>query len=128
MPAVVSIQVGQPRAFETHGHQWRSAIAKEPVRGPVLLGREGLAGDAHADLRFHGGPDKAVLAYCTEHYAGWRAELGRDALPFGSFGENLTVEGLLEDEARIGDTFALGAAVIQISQPRTPCQKLARRL
>src|SRR5437867_1743706 len=91
---VVSIQTGRPRPFETHGHKWLSAIDKQPVSGPVQLTREGLAGDAQADRRVHGGPEKAVLAYCADHYPAWREELGRPELGPGWFGENLTIERL----------------------------------
>ena len=128
---VLSIQIGRARAHppaEPGGKSWRSAIDKQPISGPLALGSEGLEGDAQADRRFHGGPERALLAYDHGHYAGWREELGRGELPPGSFGENLTVVGLSESEACIGDRFSLGLAVVQISQPRVPCVKLARRL
>ncbi len=129
-PRVVSVQVGRTRTYPNgkDGKPWRSAIGKEPVQGPIALGPEGLQGDAQADKRFHGGPERALLAYSQDHFAGWEIELGRAPLGPGSFGENLTVADLTEASACIGDSFALGTAVVQVSQPRMPCVKLARRL
>jgi MOSC domain-containing protein YiiM len=124
VPTVVSIQVGPVRAYAG----FRSAIAKEPVQGPLALRRLGLEGDAQADRRFHGGPDRALLAYSLDHYPGWRLELELPGLLPGAFGENLTVAGLSEDEACIGDAWALGEAQLEVSQPRVPCVKLSRRL
>jgi MOSC domain-containing protein YiiM len=86
-----------------------------------------VAGDEQADLRVHGGPDKAVCCYPSEHFPRWAALLERDAMPPGAFGENLTLAGLLEQDAHIGDTYTLGDAVVQVSQPRGPCFKLAAR-
>jgi MOSC domain-containing protein YiiM len=106
---------------------WRSGIYKEPVSGPVWARRTDLAGDGQADLRVHGGEDKAVYAYPSEHYPLWRQELGLPEMAFGAFGENLTVAGLLEEAVCIGDIFQAGEAHLQISQPRGPCWKLARR-
>lgn len=130
---VSSIQVGLPRragsddAPDGMDRSWTSGIWKEAVNGPVQCGRTNLAGDGQADLRVHGGPDKAVLAYAAAHYPSWRAELTLPGLSAGAFGENLTVEGLTERDVCIGDTVALGTAVLQLSQPRGPCWKLARR-
>src|SRR5437868_3597371 len=107
---VLSIQVGLPQnlpAAKASGKPWRSAIVKQVVSGPVALGLEGLAGDGQADRRFHGGPERALMAYASEHYPLWREELGRESLPAGSFGENLTLEGLTEAQASIGDVLAL---------------------
>lgn len=131
-PRVLSIQVGRPRRYGTEGaadpneRHWTSGIAKTPVAGPVHLGLTNLTGDEQADRESHGGPDKAVLAYAASHYPLWRADLGRD-LPFGAFGENLTVLGLDEGTVCLGDVFSLGAARLEVSQPRQPCWKLARR-
>ena len=134
MPAqILSIQVGLPADLNTpnstdgHNRQWRSAIYKLPVSGPVAAGPNGLAGDGQADLRVHGGPDKAVYAYPSEHYRPWQAELGLAEMPNGAFGENLTTLGLLEDEVCIGDVLQAGLVRLQVSQPRGPCWKLARR-
>jgi MOSC domain-containing protein YiiM len=125
---VRSVNVGMPREVR-HGRRTVSTgIYKNPVEGPVLLGRLGPAGDGQADLEAHGGVHKAVLAYPREHYAHWQAELGRGPFPPGQFGENLTLEGWLEDAVHIGDVFAVGGATLQVSQPRTPCFKLGIRM
>jgi MOSC domain-containing protein YiiM len=105
---------------------WTTGFFKEPVAGEVFVTRTNLVGDGQADLRFHGGPDKAVLAYSADHYADWRSELERE-FPPGAFGENLTIAGVTEEDVCIGDTWRIGEAVFQISQPRQPCWKLARR-
>lgn len=132
-PFVGSIQVGRPRdagqegAADPMDRPWRSGIWKEPVSGALWCGRTNLAGDGQADLRVHGGPDKAVLAYSAAHYPGWRAELALPAMGAGGFGENLTIVGLTERDVCIGDVVAVGGAVLQLSQPRGPCWKLGRR-
>jgi MOSC domain-containing protein YiiM len=132
MSTLVSVHVGLPTRYGTPGaahpmdRPWSSAIAKSPVTGPVWAGRFNLAGDAQADLDAHGGPEKAILAYAAAHYPLWREDLGRE-LPHGAFGENLTVAGLDEGSVCIGDVFAIGEAVVQVSQPRVPCFKLAYR-
>ncbi|MEQ8897302.1 MAG: MOSC domain-containing protein [Roseovarius sp.] len=101
-----------------------SAIGKQPVTGRVSIGTLGLTVDEQADLKVHGGPDKALHHYPADHYAIWRAELGREDLHPGSFGENLTTTGLTEKTVCIGDIFTLGTAEIQVSQGRQPCWKL----
>jgi len=128
---VTAVLAGRVRTFPDggpEGKSWRSAIDKQPVLAPARLAYEGLAGDAQADRRYHGGPARALLGYSAGHYPSWAAELRRADLGPGSFGENLTIEGLDESSACIGDELRLGTAVIQISQPRMPCVKLARRL
>lgn len=107
-----------------------SAIAKGPVAGPVAVGRLGLAGDAQADRRFHGGPEKAVHHYALDHAAAWRAELS--GLPDllerpGAFGENVSTSGLTEAEICVGDLWRAGSALLQVSQARQPCFKLNLR-
>ncbi len=128
---LLSLQVGLP---QTRGHAdatdpmdrvWTSGIHKSPVTGPVAAGRTGLAGDGQADLVNHGGSDKAINVYPSDHFAVWTRELGRPPLP-GSFGENFTTAGATEADVCIGDVFRLGTALVQISQPRQPCWKLAR--
>ncbi|MDQ3513689.1 MAG: MOSC domain-containing protein, partial [Chloroflexota bacterium] len=88
-----------------------------------------LAGDGQADLVNHGGADKAVCCYPAGHYADWHRELGLDpaAFPYGAFGENLTLSGVTETTVCLGDTFTVGTATVQVSQPRQPCWKLSRR-
>ena len=129
--SLLQVRVGRPRNHgvrggeESLGGPWRSAIFKEAVNGPLQLGTLGLDGDEVADLKHHGGRDQAVLAYASEHYPRWREE-GLDA-DAGAFGENFLLAGLTDHEACIGDIFALGKAVVQISHPRQPCNTLARR-
>jgi MOSC domain-containing protein YiiM len=125
---VVSVNVGRPREVAYGGRIIRTGIWKSPVEGPVLATPTHLAGDEQADRQVHGGPDKAVYAYPAEHYAFWRSELGEMDLPWGAFGENLTVAGLDEREVGIGDRFAIGATELMVTMPRIPCFKLALRL
>jgi MOSC domain-containing protein YiiM len=99
-------------------------IFKAPVVRPVEIRRLNLAGDRQADLSVHGGPDKAVYVYPSEHYAYWRDELPNMALPWAAFGENLTVEGLSESEMRVGDVLRIGTAEFVVTQPRLPCYNL----
>jgi MOSC domain-containing protein YiiM len=124
---VVSVNVGLPRAVVWKGRRLSTGIFKQPVEGRRRVGRLNLEGDRQADPSVHGGPDKAVYAYPCEHYAVWRQELDGMALSFGMFGENLTTEGLREDDVGIGDRFRIGSAVLLVTQPRTPCDKLAAR-
>jgi MOSC domain-containing protein YiiM len=121
------VNVGRPRRVEFHGRPVRTAIWKAPVAGPVRVARLGLEGDKQSDLRVHGGPAKAVYAYPSEHYAYWARELPGTDLPWGAFGENLTVEGLLEHDVRIGDRFRAGSAELVVTTPRMPCYKLGVR-
>jgi MOSC domain-containing protein YiiM len=124
---IVSINVGRPREVEWHGRTVSTSILKTPVAGPVAVRKLNLDGDAQADLSVHGGADKAVYAYPSEHYAYWRAELPGVELPWGVFGENLTTEGLSENTVRIGDRLRIGSAEFVVTQPRVPCFKLALR-
>lgn len=121
---IVSIQVGRPREVAWRGDLVRTSIFKQPVAGPVRVRQLNLDGDAQSDLSVHGGPDKAVYVYPAEHYAYWRRELAEVEFPWGAFGENLTTEGLLDDEVRIGDRIRAGSAEFQVTQPRLPCYKL----
>jgi MOSC domain-containing protein YiiM len=125
---LVSVNVGLPSVIGTQrGQPVMSGIKKRPVSTPTLyLDTLNLIGDRQADLRVHGGPEKAVYAYPSEHFPLWTAELDHDP-PFGpgSFGENLTVSGWFENEVRIGDVWSWGDALLQAAQPRYPCYKLA---
>jgi MOSC domain-containing protein YiiM len=123
---VVAVHVGRPADLGWRGRRVRSAIVKAPAAGPLVLGPDGFPGDEQADLRVHGGPDKAACTYPVEHRAGWEAALARD-LPPGSFGENLALRGLVETDVHVGDVLAVGGALTQVSQPRGPCYKLAAR-
>lgn len=130
---LLSIQVGLPRtvgqanAIDPMDREWTTGFFKESVSSPLWLGKTNLAGDGQADRQYHGGPDKAVNLYPIEHYPYWIGELKRAELGNGAFGENFTTSGLLESTACIGDILAIGQALVQISQPRQPCWKLARR-
>ena len=136
-PLLVSVQVGMPRnvrmqqqdrADETSDPTtWRTAFYKLPVTGSVHVGKETIAGDGQADLRYHGGEDRPVLGYCADHYALWEKELGYANMPFGGFGENFTIRGMDERTVCLGDRFAVGPIRVEVSQPRQPCSKLARR-
>ncbi len=122
---VVSLNVAIPRTVVWKGHEVRTGIFKEPVDGPVMMRRLNLDGDRQADLTVHGGPAKAVYAYPSEHYPLWKSELPGMVLPWGMFGENLTTEGMNEETTNIGDKFQIGEAIVMVTQPRTPCYKLA---
>jgi MOSC domain-containing protein YiiM len=121
---VLSVNVGLPREVVWRGKPITTGIYKEPVAGRVLLRRLNIEGDRQADLRVHGGPDKAVYAYPSESYELWSRE--RPELDFGPgrFGENLTTEGLREGDVSIGDRFRFGTAELVVTQPRIPCFKL----
>lgn len=121
-----SLNVGTPALLDHRGKTVSSGIVKTPVTGPLWLSRIGLEGDAQADLKNHGGQEKAVCVYPLEHYPYWEERLGRTLGP-GSFGENFGVEGLMESDVCIGDTYRVGGATVQVSQPRQPCFKLAAR-
>lgn len=121
---VTSIQVGKPRTFGSD--EWCSGIEKTTVSGPVRVGKVNLDGDGQADLRVHGGPEKAICVYPEEHYTYWKEVHALELSP-GGFGENFTTRGLLEADVCIGDIFRVGTALVQVSQPRQPCWKLAKR-
>lgn len=126
---IVSLQVSLPQKLTTaSGKEWTSAIAKQPVEKPVLLGQENLQGDYQANRKYHGGPDKALCFYSAEHLPRWREILGKD-LPFGAFGENITVADLTEDVLCIGDILRIGTGGVrvQVSQPRQPCANVSKR-
>ncbi len=126
-PAIHALHVGLPQTLGDPSRQpWRSGIVKAPVAGPVHLGETNLDGDGQADLRHHGGPEKAVCVYPLAHYPYWTERLGL-ALGPGDFGENATIAGQDEASVCIGDVFVVGEALVQVSQPRSPCWKLARR-
>ena len=121
---LISVNVGLPREVIWKGEQVLTGIFKEPVARRLLLRRLDLDGDQQADLSVHGGVDKAVYAYPVEHYEYWRGELPGMELPWGTFGENFTTEGLLETVVCIGDRFRIGTAEVMVTQPRMPCYKL----
>ena len=121
---LISVNVGLPREVTWKGETVLTGIFKEPIEGPVMLRTLNLEGDRQADLSVHGGVSKAVYAYPAEHYEFWRSELPGRKLPWGMFGENMTMEGLLEDRVQIGDRFRIGEAEVMATEPRFPCFKL----
>jgi MOSC domain-containing protein YiiM len=121
---LISVNVGLPRTVTWQGKIVTTGIFKEPVSGPVRLHKLNLEGDRQADLSVHGGEEKAVYAYPVEHYDYWRDQLPDMELPWGMFGENFTVAGLLEEKVNLGDRFRIGTAELVVTQPRLPCYKL----
>jgi MOSC domain-containing protein YiiM len=124
---IVSVNVGQPREVVWKGTRVSTSIFKGPVTGPVDAKTLNLNGDRQADLSVHGGPYKAIYGYPSEHYPYWRSELPQADLPWGAFGENLTTEGLFEDQLHIGDQLRVGSVLLMVTQPRMPCYKLTIR-
>ena len=124
---VISVNVAEPRTLTRRGREVPTGLWKRPVEGPVAVRELGLAGDLHADRRVHGGPDKAVYAYACEDTEWWEAELGRELGP-GFFGENLTLRGVEVSGARVGERWEVGSALLEVSEPRHPCWKLATKV
>ncbi len=124
---IVSINVGLPREVLWRGKTVTTSIFKAPVPGRVRVRKLNVEGDRQSDLTVHGGADKAVYVYPSEHYAFWREELPGVALPWGAFGENFTAEGVFEDTIHIGDRLRIGSAEFSVTQPRMPCFKLGIR-
>lgn len=124
----LSVNVSLPKQVTYRGKTITTGIFKEPVSGRVAVKTLNLAGDGQADRKVHGGRDMAVYAYPYEHYEFWKKALSRPDFPFGQFGENLTVEGLTEETVRVGDVVRAGSTLLQVTQPRMPCYKLALRM
>jgi MOSC domain-containing protein YiiM len=125
---LLSVNVSRPREVAHGSEKVTTGIFKTPAGGRVMLGTLNLDGDGQADLVGHGGIYKAAYAYSVENYEFWKRELGREDLSFGQFGENFTVEGMPEDEVHIGDVFRVGGALVEVTQPRVPCYKLALKM
>jgi MOSC domain-containing protein YiiM len=131
--SIAGLSIGVPRtlgeslADDPFDERWTTGIFKAPVEGPVRLGSTGFSGDGQADLTSHGGVDKAVCAYSADHYPAWRAALGVELPAYGAFGENLTIANLDEGGVCVGDLWEAGDVLLQVSQPRQPCWKLARK-
>ncbi|MBI5246706.1 MAG: MOSC domain-containing protein [Elusimicrobia bacterium] len=123
---ILSIQIGRAKSFDWKGEAVATAIFKSPVPA-ATIGKLGLSGDQQADLTVHGGPDKAVYGYSAVHYHWWKAQLPGVDLPYGVFGENLTIEGFDDSAACLGDLYRAGGAVLEAVQPRLPCSKLGLR-
>jgi len=124
---LISVNVGLPREIDVNGKTVRTSIWKNPVQDRVHVSTLNLHGDQQSDLTVHGGVDKAVYVYPSEHYAYWRGELSEVELPWGAFGENFSAEGILENQIRIGDRLRVGSAEFIVTQPRMPCYKLGIR-
>jgi len=124
---IVSVNVGLPREVQWRGQSVRTSIWKSPVEGKVHVRTLNLDGDQQSDLSVHGGAEKAVYVYPSEHYSDWRLELPGVELPRGAFGENFTAQGLLESVVQIGDRLRIGSAEFVVTQPRMPCFKLGIR-
>jgi MOSC domain-containing protein YiiM len=132
-PKLVAICTGTPTDYGTPGAEnpmdrpWRTAFFKYPVEGPRWLGSINVDGDDQAARPNHGGPEKAALAYGARHYDQWRAEYPDLNLGYGAFAENFDIDGLTEHDVCIGDVFRIGEAIVQVTQPRSPCWKITRR-
>src|SRR5581483_3292384 len=124
---LISINVGLPREIVVGGGSVRTSIWKYPVHGRIRVSTLNLNGDQQSDLSVHGGIDKAVYLYPSEHYSYWRTQFADLDLPWGAFGENFTSEGILEDGVTIGDRLRVGSAEFMVTQPRMPCFKLGIR-
>jgi MOSC domain-containing protein YiiM len=124
---LVSVNTGLPREVTWRGMNVTTGIFKQPVEGRVALRKLNLDGDRQADLTVHGGEHKAVYCYPLAHYDYWKKELPGRELAMGSFGENFTIDSLLEDSVHLGDQFSVGSATVIVTQPRLPCYKLGVR-
>ncbi len=124
---LLSINIGLPKEVTYGGKVIHTGINKKQVKEPVYLSFVKFNGDGQADLVHHGGVDKAVCVYTSDHYPYWEKELNQN-LVYGAFGENITVNGMREEDVCIGDTFELGQAIVQVTQPRQPCFKLAKNI
>ncbi|MGH0668178.1 MOSC domain-containing protein [Bacillus paranthracis] len=123
---LLSLNIGLPKEVTYGGKVIHTGINKKQVKEPVYLSFVKFNGDGQADLVYHGGVDKAVCVYTGDHYPYWEKELNQD-LVYGAFGENITVSDMREEDVCIGDTFQIGEAVVQVTQPRQPCFKLAKK-
>jgi MOSC domain-containing protein YiiM len=125
---LLAVNVGRPREIEWEGKTVRTAIWKEPVEGPRMVRRINIDGDDHADRLAHGGEHRAVFVYQIDSYRYWERQLGRDDFVYGQFAENLTVEGLADDEVCIGDRYRIGEALFEVTQPRVTCYRVGIRM
>lgn len=123
---LVTVSIGRPQLVQYRGETYSTAINRQPTDRPIAAGIEGLADDRVSNRNVHGGPDKAICCYPHEHYAFLAERLGR-SVDIPACGENFTTAGLLETNVRVGDTFRVGSSVVQVTQPRQPCAKLARK-
>jgi MOSC domain-containing protein YiiM len=125
---LLAISIGRVRELDYGRRRIATGIYKEPVAGPARVTTLGIEGDVQVDRENHGGPDKAIYAYTIENCRFWEQELGCGSLPFGEFGENLTVSGMPDEAVHIGDVFRIGTVLVQVTQPRVPCFKLGIKM
>ena len=125
---ILQVSVSEPKEVQFNGQLVRTGIFKSPIDGVVAVSSLNLAGDGQADLKVHGGRNKAIYVYSQDHYSVWAGELGRTDLDTAQFGENLTVSGMTEPEVVIGDRYRIGSAEVTVTQPRLPCFKLGVRM
>lgn len=125
---LLSVNVSLPKDVSFKGKTIRTGIFKEPVQGTVKVDKLNLEGDGQADLMGHGGEFRAIYVYSFDHYAFWSNELKRTDFAYGQFGENFTVEGMLDENVRVGDVLRIGSALFEVTQPRVPCYKLAMKM
>ena len=125
---LLSVNVGMPKNVSWHGKTVYTGIWKDPVAGPQMVRRLNIDGDGQGDKNGHGGEQRAVFVYQIQSYAYWQRQLGRDDLTYGNFGENLTVDGLGDDEVCIGDRYRIGEAEFEVTQPRVTCYRVGMRL
>jgi MOSC domain-containing protein YiiM len=125
---LLSVNASLPKEVPYRGKTITTGIFKEPLPGRVMLRQLNLDGDGQADLKGHGGIYKAAYVFSSEYYAHWEQELGRSDFSFGQFGENFTLEGMTDEEVCVGDRFRIGGALVEVTQPRVPCFKLALRM
>ncbi len=128
MPRLLSVNVGLPRDVTWNGKTVRTSVWKSPVPGRRMVRKLDIDGDAQADLAGHGGEHRAVFVYQMDSYHYWERFLGRNDFTFGQFGENFTVEGLLDNEVCIGDRYRIGGAEFEVTQPRVTCYRVAIRM
>lgn len=128
MAKLLSVNVSVVKETTYNGKPVSTGIFKQPVEGRIQLLRLNLAGDQQADLKGHGGPNRAVYVYSVENYEYWQQELDRQDFSHAQFGENFTVDGMLEDQVHVGDVFQVGSARVQVTQPRVPCYKLGIKM
>ncbi|OUX18245.1 MAG: hypothetical protein CBE17_02485 [Gammaproteobacteria bacterium TMED257] len=125
---ILSINVSEPKKIMFNGKELITSIYKKPIEGSVEVGEIGLKGDRQADMKVHGGYDKAVYAYSYKHYKTWSDKLDKDYQDFGLVGENLTIDDFNEKQINIGDELQIGNCIFQVSQPRIPCFKIGIKM
>ena len=127
-PVLLSVNVGLPKDVAWQGRTVYTGAWKHPVDGPAMVRRLNIDGDGQGDTNGHGGEQRAVLVYQIQSYQHWQRYFGRDDFGYGQFGENLTVDGLPDDEVCIGDRYRIGEAEFEVTQPRVTCYRVGLRL